>query len=152
LGNSDNVTPFPIGLGSVKLTFAPFIRIRPVRTDRYLNSELPMLTKTISGRHRKPSQTSAIAARSAVSAGFAVAAVLAGGAAASAATTTATPAVASVTPNGAPPPALAFPCTGYPIDAFTTCAGTGQVPGRGNPGDASGADTPNLGSGGGGGK
>lgn len=56
------------------------------------------------GRHRKPSRTAAIAARTALTAGAAVTAVLVSGGAASAAS-----------PESAPQYPL--PCTGYPIDS-----------------------------------
>jgi hypothetical protein len=88
-------------------------------------------------RHRKPSTTRAFATRAAFSVGAATAAVVvsAGGASAAA-------------PSDAPP----FPCTGSPLDGFTTCGASGFY-GNGvtgsNQGDASGGDTPTLGGGGG---
>lgn len=89
------------------------------------------------GRHRKPSTSRTFAKRAAVSAGGAVAAVLvtASGAGATA---------VAAAPTADTPP-LAISCTGYPIDAFTTCA-TGGHYGKGSDrGDASGGDTPVLG-------
>ena len=86
------------------------------------------------GRHRKPSSTHLIARRTAVFAGTAVAAF--GFAAAPA---TAAPA--------APPP---FPCTGSPLDGFTTCGasgGYGNGVTGGNAGDFAGGDTPPPGGG-----
>lgn len=90
-----------------------------------------------SGLHRKPRSSRALATRTALYAGAAVAAVLTAGASASAATVP-----ASATDLPAPP---AF-CTGTFFDAFTSCyASTGS----GNGGDATGGDTPVLGGGGG---
>ncbi|GAA0639330.1 hypothetical protein GCM10009547_49330 [Sporichthya brevicatena] len=82
------------------------------------------------GRHRKPNRTRAIALRTAVSAGAAAVAVLA------------TPAAASASTPGASPP---VPCTGSPLDGFTTCGASGYY-GNGvtgsNAGDFAGDDTP----------
>lgn len=101
-----------------------------------------MHAKSNPGRHRKPSTTRAVAARTAFSAGAVVAGVLMVPGSASAAT-------AAAAPTAEAPP-LAISCTGYPIDAFTTCA-TGGHQGKGSDrGDASGSDTPSLGGGGGG--
>ncbi len=90
------------------------------------------------GRHRKTS-TRSIAARTAFSAGAVVAGVLMVPGSASAATA----------PTADAPP-LAISCTGYPIDAFTTCATAGHYGKGSDRGDASGGDTPVLGGGGGG--
>lgn len=86
------------------------------------------------GRHRKPSATRAIALRTAGATGAAVAAVLVSAGGASAATTAAAP--------SAEAPPLAISCTGYPIDAFTTCATAGHYGKGGNAGDFAGGDTP----------
>lgn len=176
-----------------------------------------MQSNVSSGRHRKPTASRAFAARTAISAGAAVAAVLMAGGSATAVTAntdmitsnapelgaagasnvaeppcTGTPLDAMVGPiigstcgagepgspgeedsgdPGTPPPpastvpsvaaedppapggaALPIPCTGYPIDAFTTCGASGhQGNSGGDRGDAAGADTPNLGGQGGGG-
>ncbi len=90
------------------------------------------------GRHRKPSATRAIATRTAVTVGAAAAAVLVSGGGASAAT---------AAPSDAPPGVLPISCTGYPIDAFTTCGLSGHYGKGSDRGDASGGDTPVLGGG-----
>lgn len=154
------------------------------------------------GRHRKSGPARAIATRTAVSTGAAVAAVLmAGGPATAAASTGVAAANAPATVESAPaaeppctgtaldaivgpltgancnanpedddptnpggpntpddneggaPPVGGTPgappisCTGTPLDAFTTCATGGHGQRGSDRGDATGADTPSLGSG-----
>lgn len=89
--------------------------------------------------HRKPNRTRTIARRAAISAGATVAAVVMTAGSASA--------FADPVPGIGP---LPLSCTGAPIDAYTACAVGGHyTPNGGNPGDATGADTPVLGGGGG---
>ena len=167
-----------------------------------------MQSKPSSGRHRKTSPTRALAARTAMTAGGVVAALLLAGGTATAAPAAPTaeppctgttldaivgpvtgadcnsnpddqdptepggtpPGDPGTTPPGGdpgttpPPPAsieaddpapggaaLPIPCTGSPLDAFTTC-GTGghNGTGGGDRGDAVGNDTPSYGQPGGG--
>lgn len=92
------------------------------------------------GRHRKPSATRVIVRRTAISVGAAAAAVVVSAGGATAATASG--------PAAAPP----FPCTGSPLDGFTTCGasgGYGNGVTGGDRGDAAGGDTPSLGGGGG---
>lgn len=77
--------------------------------------------QSTTGRHRKPSTTSVLAARTAVAAG---AAVVSAGAAA-----------AGTTPTGTAPTINPFPCTGTPFDTITKSA-TGSYCGTGGGGGA----------------
>lgn len=89
-----------------------------------------MQSKPRPGRHRKPTSTRAIAARAAISAGGAVAAVLLAGG----------PATAAAVPAGEQKPAADPPCTGTALDAIV-----GPLTGadcNSNPEDSDGPDDP----------